>query len=326
VKENGGLVSPSLLHPQLVTMASNTAAPPVALHQDNIPDDFICSICLTVPADPQVTPCDHMFCRACICQALNHNNLCPIDRRPCTVDQLKRLEGLSFRVWSGIQVKCGGHESGCAWRGSIADYATHVENNCSVGRNPTGNNVNDNSELMEELETLRRENLGLKEQLEESRRVNRMRERLLREAVETTTDRTCDHFAPIIEQLERERERDSLRQSRDALRENLNNRPNLPRIFYGDYYFGREDVSELSQLISRYLYDKPSEIDSNKIFNCVRTCYTALDRNYEDNDENYWYDMRMLLSTCLASFWFTDNQWNNIDSWYTKHFGKFNGP
>ena len=88
----------------------------------------------------------------------------------------------------------------------------------------------------------------------------------------------------------------------------------------------REDVSELSQLISRYLYDKPSEIDSNKIFNCVRTCYTALDRNYEDNDENYWYDMRMLLSTCLASFWFTDNQWNNIDSWYTKHFGKFNGP
>ncbi|KAK1733191.1 hypothetical protein QTG54_016168 [Skeletonema marinoi] len=305
-------------------MASNTAAPPVTLHPDNLPDDLVCSICLTVPADPLITPCDHVFCKPCIRQALNVRNVCPIDRRPCTVGQLKRLEGLSLRVWSGIQVKCGGHESGCAWRGSIADYATHVENNCNVGRNPVGNNVDVNLELTEEVDALRRENLEMKEQLEESRRANRMRDVLLREAVVTATDRTCDHFAPIIEQLGRER--DSLRQSRDALRENLNNRPNLPRIFYGDYYFGREEVTELSQLISRYLDEAPIEIDSNKIFNCVRTCYIALDKHYVDNPDTYWYDMRMLLGTCLASGWFTDNQWNNIDSWYRKHFGNVNGP
>eukprot|EP00985_Skeletonema_marinoi_P010260 scaffold4834_cov179-Skeletonema_marinoi.AAC.5 len=147
-------------------MTSNTApphAPPVAL--DNIPDDFICSICLTVPAEPLITPCDHVFCKSCIHQALNDRNLCPIDRRPCTAGQLKRLEGLSLRVWSGIQVKCGGHDSGCAWRGSIADYSAHVENNCSVGKNPNGN-IQNNKELMEELETLRHENLELKGQLE----------------------------------------------------------------------------------------------------------------------------------------------------------------
>eukprot|EP00984_Skeletonema_dohrnii_P019971 scaffold9663_cov73-Skeletonema_dohrnii-CCMP3373.AAC.1 len=121
-------------------MASNTAAPPVTLNQENIPDDLICSICLTVPADPLVTPCDHMFCKPCIHQALNDRNLCPIDRRPCTVGQLKQLEGLSFRVWSGIQVKCGGRESGCAWRGSIADYATHTQN-CTMSRAPTGSDL-----------------------------------------------------------------------------------------------------------------------------------------------------------------------------------------
>eukprot|EP00577_Skeletonema_sp_RCC1716_P033792 CAMPEP_0113434450 /NCGR_PEP_ID=MMETSP0013_2-20120614/35600_1 /TAXON_ID=2843 ORGANISM="Skeletonema costatum, Strain 1716" /NCGR_SAMPLE_ID=MMETSP0013_2 /ASSEMBLY_ACC=CAM_ASM_000158 /LENGTH=296 /DNA_ID=CAMNT_0000324461 /DNA_START=8 /DNA_END=899 /DNA_ORIENTATION=+ /assembly_acc=CAM_ASM_000158 len=109
-------------------MASNTAAPPVALHLDNLPDDLVCSICLTVPADPLVTPCDHVFCEPCIRQALNHNNLCPIDRRPCCIGELNPIEGLSFRIWNGIQVKCGGHESGCAWRGSIADYSAHVEN------------------------------------------------------------------------------------------------------------------------------------------------------------------------------------------------------
>jgi len=145
-------------------MSSNTApphAPPVAL-DNNIPDDFICSICLTVPAEPLITPCDHVFCKSCIHQALNDRNLCPNDRRPCTAGQLKRLEGLSLRVWSGIQVKCGGHDSGCAWRGSIADYSFHVENNCSVGRK---GNIQNNKELMEELETLRHENLELKGQL-----------------------------------------------------------------------------------------------------------------------------------------------------------------
>eukprot|EP00984_Skeletonema_dohrnii_P013449 scaffold5572_cov83-Skeletonema_dohrnii-CCMP3373.AAC.7 len=296
-----------------VTMASNTAAPPVALHPDNLPDDLVCSICLTVPADPLVTPCDHVFCRACICQALNHNNLCPIDRRPCCIGELNPLEGLSFRIWSGIQVKCGGHESGCAWRGSIADYSAHVENNCGVGRNPTGQNNNNNLELTEEVETLRVENLELKEQLEDTNQTLRgLRIQMMWEAARSA-------------RLQEERE--SLLQSRDALQEHLDNRPSLPIIFNGSYDFGRENICELSKLISiYYLNEITGEIDGSRIYNCVQSCYTALDRNYQDNPEDYWYDMRMLLATCLASPFFTVNQWNNIDSWYRKHFGRYDGP
>eukprot|EP00984_Skeletonema_dohrnii_P013450 scaffold5572_cov83-Skeletonema_dohrnii-CCMP3373.AAC.8 len=316
-------------------MASNTAAPPVAL--DNIPDDLICSICLTVPADPLVTPCDHVFCKPCIRQALNERNVCPIDRRPCTVGELKQLEGLSFRVWSGIQVKCGGHESGCAWRGSIADYATHVENNCTVGRNPAGNNVDNNS--MEELETLRRENLELKEKLQEtyqtlrsvshqdSNSIQRLQAAIAEVAQERDSLRQsrdslkAQLLAASLRELMVQTDRDSLRQSRDALQVQLNSRP--PMIFNGSYDFGREEVTELSKLISvYYCREAPIEIDGNKIYNCVRRCYTAFDRNYEDNPDGYWYDMRMLLSTCLASGFFTVNQLNNIDSWYTKHFGR----
>ncbi|KAK1733192.1 ATP-dependent Clp protease proteolytic subunit [Skeletonema marinoi] len=109
--ENGGDHIFLATNTYVLTMASNTAAPPVALHQENLPDDLVCSICLTVPADPLVTPCDHVFCEPCIRQALNHNNLCPIDRRPCCIGELNPIEGLSFRIWNGIQVKCGGHES-----------------------------------------------------------------------------------------------------------------------------------------------------------------------------------------------------------------------
>ena len=251
---------------------SNTAAshaPPVPLNPDNV-DDLICSICMTIPVDPVITPCSHVFCSPCISQALHQNNLCPIDRKPCTLGQLKQLDGLSLRIWSGIQVKCGNHENGCAWRGPISDYSTHVEN-CTSGRNPTGHEA----ALLEELETLRQENVHLKE-----------KSKNMLEAIKS-----------------------------------LSKRPNLPSLFTGTYQFRRENVVQLSQLISRYLENKPREIDANKIYNCVRSCYLDFDKDYSDNPPHYTVDMRMLLATCLASTWFTANQMSNIRSWNWKHFG-----
>lgn len=276
--------------------------PPVALNQESVPDDFICSICMTLPAEPLITKCDHIFCRTCIHQALDNQNLCPIDRQPCSPHHLEPLKGALLRIWGGIQVKCGYHENGCAWRGSIADYKSHTEN-CSVRRNPSANN-NNNSDVMEELETLRRANAGLLETLDQKDvEINELRNGL-EGFTHTTVEALAETFRPQIQQL----------------RQELRERPNLPRIFHGSYHFRREHVVELSQLISRYLYDKPNNINSNRIFNCVRTCYTALDRDYCDNSDTYYEDMRMLLATCLASTWFSDNQYNNILEWNRKHF------
>jgi len=300
-------LTPHDMNMNMSTMTSNMAAPhapPATLNQDNIPDDLICSICMTIPVDPVITPCNHVFCKPCISQALTQNSLCPIDRRPCTCRQLKRLDGLSLRIWSGIQVKCGNHESGCAWKGSIADYSAHVENHCSVGRNTTGHN--NNSALVEELETLRQDNLDLKKGVKE-----------FAELVIGQNAKIAD-LQGVILQLEQER--DSLQQSRDSLRANIRNNSNLPVLFHGHYNFKRENVVQLSQLISRHLENKPSSIDQNKIFNCVRTCFTDLERDYSDNPAHYYLDVRMLLVTCLASTWFTPNQRNNIDNWYRNHF------
>ena len=53
----------------------------------------------------------------------------------------------------------------------------------------------------------------------------------------------------------------------------------------------------MSQLISQYLENKPREIDSNRIFNCVRSCHTDLEKGYSDNPEYYPMDVKMLLAT-----------------------------
>jgi hypothetical protein len=316
-----------------MTMASNTAAPPVALHHDSVPDDLICSICMMVPAEPLITPCDHIFCQTCIHQALSDRNLCPIDRRPCTHSQLKRLEGITSRIWNGIQVKCGGHDSGCAWTGSVADYAAHTRN-CIVSRAPVANN----NALVEQLESTREENATLRRQLNEARndamtntQMNRlrmnsiqyenssMREELaaLKRLVETLKD---DKKSLKKELRHAEDEIDDLKEDRKSLKRSLRDRPDLPKLFHGSYDFRRENVVELSQLISRHLEDKPKEIDSNKIYNCVHACFTDLEKGYGDNPEHFYIDMRMLLATCLASNWFTENQSRSIEQWNKDHF------
>uniref|UniRef100_A0A672FR08 RING-type domain-containing protein n=1 Tax=Salarias fasciatus TaxID=181472 RepID=A0A672FR08_SALFA len=39
-------------------------------------DQFLCSICLEVFTDPVSIPCGHNFCKQCITQHWNTNNIC----------------------------------------------------------------------------------------------------------------------------------------------------------------------------------------------------------------------------------------------------------
>ena len=119
-----------------------------------------------------------------------------------------------------------------------------------------------------------------------------------------------------------EDEIDDLKGDKKSLKQSLRNRPDLPKIFHGHYDFRREDVVKLSQLISRHLEDKPDDIDSNKIFNCVRSCFTDLEKAYGGNPKHYYMDMRMLLATCLASTWFSGNQRRHIEKWNNDHFNR----
>ena len=162
-------------------------------------------------------------------------------------------------------MKCGNHNDGCAWTGSIGGYASHMEQCVSARSNQAG------SALREELKALKQNNA----------------------------------------QLEKKNAQ---------LKKLLQKRPNLPILFQGEYNYRRENVVELSQLISRYLEKKPAEINANQIFNCVRSLYMDLEKKFTDNPEHYQIDMKMLLATCEASNWFSARQYENIRNWYQEQF------
>eukprot|EP00592_Proboscia_alata_P011750 CAMPEP_0194392666 /NCGR_PEP_ID=MMETSP0174-20130528/122865_1 /TAXON_ID=216777 /ORGANISM="Proboscia alata, Strain PI-D3" /LENGTH=178 /DNA_ID=CAMNT_0039188257 /DNA_START=404 /DNA_END=940 /DNA_ORIENTATION=+ len=121
-----------------------------------------------------------------------------------------------------------------------------------------------------------------------------------------------EHRIVELEDTLRLKEQQILRIKRDG-------RLRLPSLFSGDYYFKRETVVKLSQLLSRYLENKPEAIDSSRIYNCVRKCFLDLQKDYSDNPAHYYVDMRMLLATCKAtSGWWTDKQQSNISSWMSE--------
>ncbi|KAL7528474.1 hypothetical protein ACHAXR_002462 [Thalassiosira sp. AJA248-18] len=250
---------------------------------------------MTLPLEPVLTPCEHVFCKGCINQALDGadtNQCCPNDRAPCTVHQLQPIQGFISRIWSNIQVKCGNHDSGCAWTGSIGDYATHLDNNC-VRRVCENNRGGTDAAVWEQVEILEKKNVLLSEELES---VKFTKSALEREIVRLEMA-LLNHRSSVNDELVRE------------------------IGFNGNYSFKRENVTELSQLISRYLNKpRPREIDTNKIYNCVQCCFRDLENRYSDNPQFYKHDMKMLLATCEASNWFSVRQQENFSRWFQEQF------
>ena len=81
--------------------------------------------------------------------------------------------------------------------------------------------------------------------------------------------------------------------------------------FTGNYNYNQYEAADLSRIISRYLFNKLDLINSNHMFNCVKTCYNAAFR-----DDSFKTDTNMLLAVCNASNWFSYNQQCKILAWH----------
>ncbi len=93
----------------------------------------------------------------------------------------------------------------------------------------------------------------------------------------------------VQEQRERECERVQMAQERASEqrrveweRERLRNHVE----FDPDYRYDRLRVVELSQLISRFLMEKPREINANRVYNCVKNICDDVERGWVDNPEH----------------------------------------
>jgi hypothetical protein len=271
------------LPPHPVVLASETSS---------VIDNLTCSLCHELVMNPVLTPCDHVFCRPCIVQALQHRHECPNDRKQLYIAQLTPMTGVLLRIWEQVGVQCP--NQGCAWRGTAGLYTAHATTcrpRLHLSAEREGQYKSEIARLeariqqVEEsgesrIRQLRETIRGLREELEEAQTAN--------EVLSGVAARLCAEQSRV--QFDR------------------------------SYSYDRESVVQLAQLICKYLENKPPQIDSSRIFNCVRSCHEDLERNYTDNPEYYEVDMCLLLNVCQASRWFTDKQMENIKSWCKGRF------
>ena len=280
---------------------ANAYYSPPPLRVEEVPNGLICSICFGIPMKPKITPCEHVFCDGCAENALAVTAACPNCRMPCEPNQLCPMPRGTFmhRAWSTVMVKCLWNENGCGWTGSIVDATNHI-GSCVHGQD---NDTNPRISLIE----CEQENTMLKKRNSE----------LETAILELSQQNSVMESAALALMAEMESKTSALERKNMRLSQDL--RMQLPILFDDDYDFGRKNVVDLSQLISRYLEDKPDFIDSNRIFICVRNCYTALEKGYKNNPEFYQGDMKLLLSICIGTVgWFTAKQDDLIFEWVRK--------
>lgn len=247
-----------------------------------------------------------MFCRSCISQALEHKNECPNDRRELNVHQLQPLSGILRRIWEQLGVKCPNQV--CAWTGTAGNYANHAAA-CGQRSQLSMQRKRDYDDRIAELEA---QNVELQirilrsgsGQLNTTSAAFETRVQELKETIRIL------RFQLGVERGERRQLVDARRFRLAAMAEE-----DETAQFDSSYKYGSDRVVELAQRICKCLENKPSDINLNRIYNCVRNCYQGFCGGNSDNPAS----VRMLLHICLASSWFTTKQQEKMMTWCREH-------
>jgi hypothetical protein len=222
---------------------------------------------------------------------------CPTCRG--NVDRVSSLKTcpLLYRIWSETQVKCGNHEHSCPWTGSIADLTSHMKDCTFIDRA---------QKLEREVEKLKMERKKLKGDVTNGENNCALYKGRWEAAARQLADKTAK-----VKELERDNEQ--LKMDIKTLESKC-----ADAQFDGQSDFDRFTVVALTQLISRYIDNKPENADKRKIFASIRSCNEALEKNLHDNPVNFRLHMHMLFVTSLSSSWFTNNQCDQIEKWMAK--------
>ena len=302
-------------------------ASPFPMDPKEVPDDLKCAICFGIPYEPRVTPCEHVFCRKCMDQAMISFNYdsdddyddeptfsCPSCRQYFYKYQLTEIQkgSLVYRIWSNIKVRCTKYEEGCTWTGNIDSFLSHYHNEHPLHPPPDPKD--------DEINNLKLQVCSLNSRISKLEGKERRMAAQISELINDNDDVRTKNFGMAAQIAELVNDNEDVRTknadlTKTILRMNNDYRHKLPVLFDGTYHFSRHDIGRLSQLISRYLTNKPQQIDSNKIFNCIQTRYNDLTKHYIELPPNYYINMRMLLTTSAASNWFSLNQNERINSW-----------
>ena len=92
---------------------------------NDLPEEYQCSICLSVLNDPHLTTCcGHHFCKECICKVAQANQACPMCK---TEGFVAVIDKNVFRKIRALPVRCHFHSKGCGWQGELRGLQEHLD-------------------------------------------------------------------------------------------------------------------------------------------------------------------------------------------------------
>ncbi|CAF1247721.1 unnamed protein product [Rotaria sp. Silwood1] len=98
-----------------------------------IDEELICSICRGVLQDPlQIPSCEHIFCRRCIEEWLSQTQICPVDRTPIEMNQLKLVPRILKNLLNRLEIMC--ENEGCTTVVKLDVLASHLAD-CEYDKN-----------------------------------------------------------------------------------------------------------------------------------------------------------------------------------------------
>lgn len=72
----------------------------------NVDDEVQCQICTLVLENAIETPCEHFFCNDCIKDWITFHPVCPVDRLPLTIADLRPPSRLLRNLLDRLEIKC----------------------------------------------------------------------------------------------------------------------------------------------------------------------------------------------------------------------------
>ena len=280
----------------------------------NVDQNLLCNICTGVLEKAVVTLCGHTFCQQCLSTWLEKPNTdsCPACR--AYTSKFDMIPNLAIRnMVDSLLVWCDNADKGCKIVMKLESVSKHLQRcdfremecsacgillpkielpdhyrSCPALENEFNNSDQPTTQVEISIEILSRKIAALEIDL------NKTREAL----------RTSQKHASEVE-----KELQNLKQEHEA-QESITRRPCSewdPDYGYG---YSPSSIAQLSCLISRYLLQKPSNVDRNRIFMAVKRCYT-----YYHSYAGYSQDVLMLLATSCASNWFLEHQRWTLERW-----------
>lgn len=247
--------------------------------RSRVPEELFCQVCMDLVSRPVQTATNHIFCQDCLSQALAVQAVCPVTRSPL---QNNATDVKPLAVANPIMHR--------VWSKVHIRCPNALGGMCTWEGGPADIEQHfegcpgrvDAVEVV--VAEVRRELASVREAADE-------RERTLK----TEIERLMTEIESLKTIVRKEKQRRT--------------------AFDATYSYGRDRIVELAQVIIRDLERPPADMNTNKIFDCVRKINSDWEREWSDNPEHMHMDFAMLLSVCWASTWFTTKQRNQIIKW-----------